>query len=118
MFLQTAIKHSLARSWNCSRCLRYSQLSMSILPIVQFQRNYATNPNPKFKLPPENTEEVFKSLANNPDIMKALHNVIEIFNRRGMPLDKEPDVSSMWKIAKDKEITNALNERSNIPFPL
>jgi hypothetical protein len=47
-------------------------------------------------------------LANNPNVMQAMHQVIEAFDRRGMKLDKEPTVQEMWKIMKDKEIISAL----------
>ena len=79
------------------------------------RRSYATSVPPKekkFDLPEEYTEEVFKALANNPPVMQAMHNVIEAFNRRGIKLDKEPSISEMWKIMKDKEIIDALTERN------
>ena len=47
-------------------------------------------------------------LANNPNVMQAMHQVIEAFDRRGMKLDKEPTVQEMCKIMKDKEIISAL----------
>lgn len=78
-------------------------------------RSYATSVPPKgkkFDLPEEYTEEVFKALANNPPVMQAMHNVIEAFNRRGIKLDKEPNISEMWKIMKNKEIIDALTERN------
>ena len=80
-------------------------------------RTYATkNPSKdkKFELPEEYTEEVFKALANNPPVMQVMHNVIEAFNKRGIKLDKEPSVTEMWKIMKDKEIIDALSQRTRL----
>jgi hypothetical protein len=68
----------------------------------------------KFDLPEEYTEEVFQALANNPPVMQAMHNVIEAFNKRGMKLDKEPSVTEMWKIMKDKEIIDTLSQRNRL----
>ena len=76
-------------------------------PVSVLSRGYATqSPGkyPKFELPDEYAEEVFQTLANNPPVMQAMHNVIEAFNRRGITLDKEPTVTELWKIMKDKEI--------------
>jgi len=89
-----------------------------MISTVRLQRTYSSKQNPKVAIPEENVEEVFKALANNPPIMKALHNVIEIFDKRKISLDREPDVATMWKIAKDKEIVQALEERAFPLFPL
>jgi hypothetical protein len=64
----------------------------------------------KFELPEEHTDEVFRALANNPSIMEAMHNVIEACNARGIALDREPSISDMWKIMKDKDVMAALNK--------
>jgi hypothetical protein len=89
-------------------------MSLNSACVVQtFQnRAYATDPPKakKFDLPDEYTEEVFHSLANNPPVMQAMHNVIESFQRRGMKLDKEPSVTEMWKVMKDKDIIDSLNQ--------
>jgi hypothetical protein len=80
-------------------------------------RDYATkgpSKDKKFDLPEEYTEEVFQALANNPPVMQAMHNVIEAFNKRGIKLDKEPSVTEMWKIMKDKEIIDALSQRTRL----
>ena len=71
---------------------------------------------PKFDLPDKYKEEVFRALTDNPPVMQALHNVIESLDKRGIKLDKEPDVSEMWRIMKDKEIINNLQTRT-IPPP-
>jgi len=77
------------------------------------RRGYATEPkNPKFNLPREYAEEVFQSLANNPPVMQALHNVIESLDRKGIKLDREPNVSEMWTIMKDKDVMESLNNRT------
>lgn len=77
------------------------------------QRGYATEPkNPKFNLPDEYAEEVFQSLANNPPVMQALHNVVESLDRKGIKLDREPNVSEMWTIMKDKDVMESLNNRN------
>ena len=70
------------------------------------------NVNPKFVLPDEYTEEVFKALAGNPEIMQALHNVIEILDKRGIKLDREPNVAEMWQIVKDKEVIDSIKTRT------
>ena len=79
-------------------------------------RGYANEwPKPrekKFDLPDEYKEEVFRALADNPPVMQALHNVIESLDKRGIKLDKEPDVSQMWRIMKDKEIIDNLKTRN------
>lgn len=73
-------------------------------------RGYATeSKGKKFDMPDEYAEEVFESLVNNPPVMQALHNVIESMNRKGIKLDKEPSVSEMWKIMKDKDVMESLN---------
>jgi len=64
--------------------------------------------NPKFVLPDEYTKEVFEALAANPEIMQALHNVIETLDKRGIKLDREPNVAEMWQIVKDKEVIDAV----------
>jgi hypothetical protein len=104
----------MMRSLICKRCIRQSYVAAAPilsakLPSFEY-RGYATKPsrNPKFDLPNEYTEEVFNSLANNPAIMQALHDVIESLKSRGITLDKEPSVSEMWSIMKDKQIITAL----------
>lgn len=77
-------------------------------------RGYVDKPpstTQKFDIPDEYTEEVFRSLASNPPVMQAMHDVIESLERRGIKLDKEPSISEMWKIMKDKEIMTALSNR-------
>jgi hypothetical protein len=80
-------------------------------------RGYADEwPKPRekrFDLPDEYKEEVFRALADNPPVMQALHNVIESLDKRGIKLDKEPDISQMWRIMKDKEIIENLNTRNS-----
>ena len=80
-------------------------------------RGYADEwPKPRekrFDLPDEYKEEVFRALADNPPVMQALHNVIESLDKRGIKLDKEPDISQMWRIMKDKEIIENLNARNS-----
>jgi len=80
----------------------------------KYGRGYATSDpkNKKFDIPDEYTEEVFQALANNPPVMQAMHNVIEALNKRGIKLDREPNVTEMWKIMKDKDVMNALTERT------
>ena len=70
------------------------------------------NLNPKFVLPDEYTKEVFEALAGNPEIMQALHNVIETLDKRGIKLDREPNVAEMWQIVKDKEVIDAIKART------
>src|SRR5271156_287791 len=102
----------------CRRCGRYStprRLNLPPAAIASAHRRYATSAPPpkgskKFELPDEFTEEVFDALANNPAIMQAMHNVIEGFNRRGIPLDREPSVSDMWKIMRDHELRELLTQ--------
>src|ERR1700694_2578189 len=109
MRIQTVMKTSITRILQCSRCIRSN--GKHVYPMIPC-RGYATIPEKgkgkKFDLPDEFTEEVFHSLANNPAVMQAMHQVIEAFNSRGITLDKEPSVTEMWKIMKDKELVNAL----------
>jgi hypothetical protein len=110
------MQSSIIRTLRCQSCLRINKrIAASLTPAwvsLPVHRGYATSPpkGNKFNLPDEYTEEVFNSLANNPPVMQAMHGVIESFNRRGIKLDKEPSVSEMWKIMKDKELINSLNE--------
>ena len=79
------------------------------------RRGYATERPPsteKFDIPDQYTEEAFRTLANNPSVMQAMHDVIESLDRRGIKLDKEPGISDMWKIMKDKEVMEALGNRT------
>jgi len=101
----------------CRRCERYSALlRLNLVPasVASAHRPYATSAPPpkgkKFELPEEYTEEVFNALANNPAVMQAMHNVIEAFNRRGITLEKEPSVTDMWKIMRDHQIMETLNQ--------
>jgi hypothetical protein len=111
MSLPTAFQ-SVARTLRCNSCIRRSIRASPqlIYPARVSYRQYAANepPRKKFDLPEEYTQEVFGMLANNPNVMQAMHQVIEAFDRRGMKLDKEPTVQEMWKIMKDKEIISAL----------
>ena len=111
------MQSSIINTLRCNRCIRQSYVTAT--PIVWMrlrpfdQRGYASEPkNPKFNLPDEYAEEVFQSLANNPPVMQALHNVIESLDRKGMKLDREPNVSEMWTIMKDKDIMESLNNRN------
>lgn len=92
-------------------------------PVFVGHRGYARvnkparNLNPKFVLPDKFTEEVFNALSGNPEIMQALHNVLELLENRGIKLEREPTVAEMWQIGKDKEIIEALKTR-NHPHPV
>src|SRR5277367_904570 len=116
MSLRSVMRASLARTGvSCSRC-RNNQMGGISFPawapmIPSSLRGYANErpkPKPKFDLPDQYKEEVFRALADNPPVMQALHNVIESLDKRGIKLDKEPDVSEMWRIMKDKDIINNL----------
>ena len=113
MSLPTALQ-SFPRTFRCTTCIRRSLLTSPrlVFPARLPYRGYATDepPRKKFELPDEYTEEVFNALANNPRIMQSMHNVIEAFHKRGMKLDKEPTVTEMWTIMKDKEIISALED--------
>jgi hypothetical protein len=111
---------TITRTLRCTKCIRQSNIA-ALWPTTQaasrsypLYRNYATSGGPpkdkKFDLPDEYTEEVFNALANNPPVMQAMHHVIEAFDRRGLKLDKEPSITEMWKIMKDKEIVDALTQ--------
>jgi hypothetical protein len=111
---------TITRTLRCTKCIRQSNITVVLCskPVASHSfplyRTYATSGGPpkdkRFDLPEEYTEEVFKALANNPPVMQAMHNVIEAFERRGLKLDKEPSVTEMWKIMKDKEIVDALSQ--------
>ena len=118
MSLRAVIRSSFIKRVNCTLCFRQHVAathtpSMTLRPIDA--RGYSTDPpqNPKFNLPNEYAAEVFRSLASNPPVMQALHDVIEAVNKRGIKLDREPSVSEMWQIMKDKEIIAALNHRTS-----
>src|SRR5579871_2740092 len=122
MASRTGIKASttILQTLRCQRCILKGTTTMTLPCVSRRQRSraYATSVPPnnkKFDLPEEYTEEVFKALANNPPVMQAMHNLLEALSRRGIKLDKEPSVSEMWKIMKDKEIINALTECTLIP---
>jgi hypothetical protein len=116
MLIRTLLRSSAARSLPCVRYSRRNTFASQQLFIAKLcpfrQREYATGPSPKekFELPQQYMEEVFHALANNPQVMQGLHNVIEALSRRGIALDHEPDVSEMWKIMRDKNIMQALND--------
>lgn len=119
MSVRTVIQSSIINSLRCRSCIRQRYITASpflLLKLRPFnQRGYATEPkNSKFNLPDEYAEEVFQSLANNPPVMQALHNVIESLDHKGIKLDREPNVSEMWTIMKDKDVMEALNNR--VPF--
>ena len=119
MSVRTVIQSSIINTLRCSRCIRQPCITASPLVSLKLrpfdQRGYATEPkNPKFNLPDQYAEEVFQSLANNPPVMQALHNVIESLDHKGIKLDREPNVSEMWAIMKDKEVMESLNNRT--PF--
>ena len=113
---RTVLQSSIVRTLPCIRC-RQSYIVANSSVLVKLRpfnrRGYATEPkNPKFNLPREYAEEVFQSLANNPPVMQALHNVIESLDRKGIKLDREPNVSEMWTIMKDKDVMESLNNRT------
>lgn len=120
MSLRAVVQSSITRTVRCTKCIRRPNVTpgLSSTPTArQFHplyRTYATSGSPpkdkKFNLPEEYTEEVFNALANNPPVMQAMHNVIEAFDRRGLKLDKEPSITEMWKIMKDKDIIDALTQ--------
>ena len=119
MSVRTVMQSSIINTLRCSRCIRQPYIIASPLLSLKLrpfdQRRYATEPkNPKFNLPDEYAEEVFQALANNPSVMQSLHNVIESLDRKGIKLDREPNVSEMWTIMKDKDIMESLNNRT--PF--
>lgn len=116
MSLRILVRLSVPRTSSGIRSIRWGALADKKPFIAKLyplrQREYATSPPPrkKFELPQQYSEEVFHALANNPQVMQGLHNVIEVLNRRGITLDHEPNVSEMWKIMKDKDIMQALND--------
>jgi hypothetical protein len=117
MSVRTVIQSSIISTLRCSRCIRQPTITASPLVPLKLRpfdrRGYATeSKNPKFNLPDEYAEEVFQSLANNPPVMQALHNVIESLDRKGIKLDREPNVSEMWAIMKDKGVMESLNNRT------
>jgi hypothetical protein len=122
MSLRSAIRSSLARTGlPCLRC-RQHQMRVISFPILVTMapsscRGYTNEwPKPrekKFDLPDEYKEEVFRALTENPPVMQALHHVIESLDKRGIKLDKEPDISQMWRIMKDKEIIDNLKTRTS-----
>lgn len=117
MALRTATKFSttVLRTYRCRRCVSNGMiLPAQSMMNGRYGRGYATSDpkNKKFDIPDEYTEEVFQALANNPPVMQAMHNVIESLNKRGIKLDREPNVTEMWKIMKDKDVMNALTERT------
>jgi hypothetical protein len=111
------MQSSIINTLRCNRCIRQSYISVAPIMWMRLcsfdKREYSTEPkNPKFNLPNEYAEEVFQSLANNPPVMQALHNVVESLDRKGIKLDREPNVSEMWTIMKDKDVMESLNNRN------
>lgn len=116
--VRSPVLRTLCR-WKCIYRTTVRPEIPSYLPIcytTSTYRQYVSQAKPKkFELPDEYSGEVFHALANNPPVMEAMHRVIETCSRRGITLDREPSISEMWKIMKDKEIIQALNDC--IPLP-
>jgi hypothetical protein len=110
----TRLSATVLRTSRCRKCIPNTVyvLYAGSMQREKAHRWYATSvpPNKKFDIPEEYTEEVFNALANNPPVMQAMHKLIEALNQRGIKLDREPSVTELWKIMKDKEIMNALTE--------